>query len=229
MVAGHFEGGGDGVVHVGVSVLRQSSSKEHAAFARRQFAVLAVEGSVAAVVHGIVGLLARREVVGIFVGDDGGWLLAKLEVLVLNRPRIWHFALGVVHHGVALEVGRGEVLVLEAQAAVVEVTEAVAVELVDAPREQDFFGFRFEFAPVVEEIRVELQVYFSVIEQGVDEEVVSALRDALVGVVEVVVVEGEPQRQAADDECRQFGCRPSPLLFGLSLDELFVDVASAEF
>ena len=60
----------------------------------------------------------------------------------------------------------------------------------------------------------------------VDEFIVSADRNALIAVVEVVVVENHANRQPLDDESRQLRTFPSPLLFGVAFDELFVNVVT---
>ena len=48
--------------------------------------------------------------------------------------------------------------------------------------------------------------------------------NALVKGVEVVVVEGQPYRQTLNDEGGQIFAIPAPLLFGVALDQLFVNV-----
>src|SRR5699024_1054117 len=53
---------------------------------------------------------------------------------------------------------------------------------------------------------------------------VPAHRDPLVTVVEVVVIVGQPDGQAADDKGRQVGSLLSPLLLSVALNQLFVDV-----
>ena len=50
----------------------------------------------------------------------------------------------------------------------------------------------------------------------VDEFVVSADGNALIAVIEVVVVENHADRKALDDESRQLRTFPSPLLFGVA-------------
>lgn len=64
------------------------------------------------------------------------------------------------------------------------------------------------------------------VEHLLDDLGVAADRNALVRVVEVVVVEGEAHRQAADDEARQVLGRAAPLLGGVVLDQLGVDIGA---
>ena len=79
---------------------------------------------------------------------------------------------------------------------------------------------------VVEEVRP--HAVFHAVEQALYEPVVSTDGNALVGVVEVVVVEDEAYGQPSDDEGRQLWAFPPPLLLGISFDEPFVNVASDE-
>ena len=130
-VAGELEGGGDGLVHVVVLVAAQASGKDHVALLRRQLLVLLVEGLVPGVVDGVVGLVAGLPVRRVLARDDGLFLRAELEVLVLDDARVGDLALGVVDHGHALVVGLVERLGLEAQAAVLERAQLEVVERVD--------------------------------------------------------------------------------------------------
>ena len=50
--------------------------------------------------------------------------------------------------------------------------------------------------------------------------------NALIQRVEIVVVKGQPHRQALDDKCRQVLAVAAPLLFGVALDELLINVAA---
>lgn len=217
----------DGVVHVGVGVLRQPSAEEHVHAVVRQGAVAFIQCRVAGVVHGVVRLLAGSEVVRILIGDDGRRLCAEGEMLVLDDACVGDLALGVVDHGVALEVvGVFEHPVVEAQAAVLQPSEAVLEVLVDAAGEEGGVRQLVQFVAVGEVVGA--QAHLAAFEQGVDEAVVPTLGDALVAVVEVVVVKGEAEGQTADDEGRQFGGGTSPLLLGIALDEFFVDVLTHE-
>lgn len=47
----------------------------------------------------------------------------------------------------------------------------------------------------------------------------------MIGVVEIVVVKGHAHGQTADDKRRKLGALASPLLLGVALDKLLVDVA----
>ena len=224
--AHHVERGRHGLVHVVVLVAAQATGEHHAALARSQLSVLLVQRGVARVVDGVVRLVARLPVGRVLTRDDRGGLLTELEVLVLDDARVRHVSLGVVHHGHALVVGLVELLGLKAQRAVLERAQLVVVERVDG-------------AAVYHAVRDvglgchELGVLHAAADLGALEHVlnhlgVTAHGDALVAVVEVVVVVGEAARQAADDARRQLGAIAAPLLLGVALHELLEDVATHE-
>ena len=64
--------------------------------------------------------------------------------------------------------------------------------------------------------------------QLADELVVAPCRNALIAVVEIVVVEDQSYRQAFYDECRQVSTATSPLLLSVTLYQLFIYVAADE-
>lgn len=69
---------------------------------------------------------------------------------------------------------------------------------------------------------------FDAVEQGLDQLVVAADRNALIAVVEVIVVERIADRQALDDEGGQLRAAAAPLLLRVALDELRVDIRADE-
>lgn len=140
--------------------------------------------------------------------------------------RVYGIALGVVDDGDALMVLFLEALCLEAQAAVFELAELVAEVLVDRAGVDDFLGHRLIGDAVFEEI--DAVADFDAVKQGLDQLVVAADRDALIAVVEVVVVERIADGQALDDEGRQLRAAAAPLLLRVALDELRVDVRANE-
>ncbi len=218
-------------------------------------AVFGVEGLVAGVVDGVIGLsevklrwrtlanavgiwVCRRSrrsgsvpFRGVFAGDYGVGVgvdvgAEGLEVFVLDDAGVGHQGAGVVDHGVALVVGGVEDLCLEPQGAVFEVAVAVVEVLVDGAGVEDGVGYRFPVGAVCEEVGIEAD--FDASEEGRGEAVVSADGYALVEVVEVVVVEGHAHGQSLDYEGGELGAGAPPLLFGVAFDELLVDVAAYE-
>lgn len=154
-------------------------------------------------------------------------LLAELlEVLVLDDAGVGHGGISVVYHGVALVVGLGLHLGLEAHGAEVEVTVTILEELVELAGVDDRRRHLLPMGAVIEEVGVGAGV--DTLQQSVDEAVVASHGNALVEVVEIVVVVDQPHGQSLDDEGGQLGALAPPLLLGVALDEALVDVAADE-
>lgn len=140
------------------------------------------------------------------------------------RPR--DLTVGVVHYSVALMVGLIQYFCLKTHCAVVEFAKLEIKILVDRACVDNLLSKALPIGSVAEEIGIYLSFYS--VKQAVDKLVVSTYRDALVAVVEIVVVEDEPHGQALDDKRRQVGTLSSPLLLRISFDEPLVDVTTNE-
>ena len=226
LVADELEGGGDGLVHVVVLVAAQATGKDHVALLRRQLLILLVQGLVPGVVDGVVGLVAGLPVRRVLARDDGLFLRAELEVLVLDDARVGDLALGVVDHGHALVVGLVERLGLEAQAAVLERAQLEVVERVDGAAVDRLGG---DVGLGGDQLLVlHAAADLDALEHVGDHLGVAAHGDALVAVVEVVVVVGEAAGEALDDARGQVAAVAAPLLLGVALHERLEDIAADE-
>ena len=226
LVADELEGRGDGLVHVVVLVAAQATGEDHVALLRRQLLVLLVQGLVLGVVDGVVGLVAGLPVGWVLARDDGLVLRAELEVLVLDDARVGDLALGVVDHGHALVVGLVERLGLEAQTAVLERAQFKVVERVDGAavdRPGGDIGLGGGQLLVLH-----AAAHLDALEHVGDHLGVAAHGDALVAVVEVVVVVGEAAGEALYDARGQVAAVAAPLLLGVALHERLEDVAADE-
>ena len=226
LVADELEGGGDGLVHVVVLVAAQATGKDHVALLRRQLLVLLVEGLVLGVVDGVVGLVAGLPVGRVLARDDSLVLRAKLEVLVLDDARVGDLALGVVDHGHALVVLLVERLGLEAQAAVLQRAQLKVVERVDGAAVDRLGGDVGLGGGQL--LVLHAAADLDALEHVGDHLGVAAHGDALVAVVEVVVVVGEAAGEALDDARGQVLAVAAPLLLGVALHERLEDVAAHE-
>ena len=226
LVADELEGGGDGLVHVVVLVAAQASGEDHVALLRRQLLVLPVEGLVPGDVDGVVGLVAGLPVGRVLARDDGLVLRSELEVLVLDDARVGDLALGVVDHGHALVVGLFERLGLEAQAAVLERAQPEVVERVDGAAVDRPGGDTGLGGGQL--LVLHAAAHLDALEHVGDHLGVAAHWDALVAVVEVVVVVGEAAGEALDDARGQVLAVAAPLLLGVALHERLEDVAADE-
>lgn len=225
-VADKLEGRGDGLVHVVVLVAAQASGKDHVALLRSQLLVLLVEGLVLGVVDGVVGLVAGLPVRRVLARDDGLLLRAELEVLVLDDARVGDLALGVVDHGNALVVLLVERLGLKAQATVLERAQLKVVERVDGAAVDRLGGDVGLGGGQL--LVLHAAAHLDTLEHVGDHLGVAAHGDALVAVVEVVVVVGKAAGEALDDACGQVLAITAPLLLGVALHERLEDVAADE-
>lgn len=224
--ADELEGRGDSLVHVVVLVAAQATGEDHVALLRRQLLVLPVQRLVPGVVDGVVGLVAGLPVGRVLARDDGPVLRAELEVLVLDDAGVGDLALGVVDHGHALVILLVERLGLEAQAAVLqraqpEVVERVDGAAVDRPGGDVGLGGG-------QLLVLHAAADLDALEHVGDHLGVAAHGDALVAVVEVVVVVGEAAGEALDDARGQVAAVAAPLLLGVALHERLEDVAADE-
>lgn len=226
LVADEFEGRGDGLVHVVVLVAAQATGKDHVALLRRQLLVLLVEGLVLGVVDGVVGLVAGLPVGRVLARDDGLVLRAKLKVLVLDDARVGDLALGVVDHGHALVVLLVERLGFKAQAAVLQRAQLEVVERVDGAAVDRLGG---DIGLGGDQLLVlHAAADLDALEHVGDHLGVAAHGDALVAIVEVVVVVGKAAGEALDDARGQVLAVAAPLLLGVALHERLEDVAAHE-
>jgi len=219
----------DDVVHVVVFVFAEATAEDDILLFFAKCLILREESLIFGIIDGVIGLHAWLPFGGIFAGDDGLGLVVDglaevFEVLVLDDAGVGSVGVGVVHYGVALVVRGVEGLrfesyrtVLEGAVAEVEVlVYAAGVDYCVGEFVQAGFIFQIVYA------RADFYAFQHLANQGV----IATDGDALVEVVEVVVVEDEPDGEAADDGCGEFGAGPAPLLAGVALDQLLVDVAA---
>ena len=226
LVAYELKGRGDGLVHVVVLVAAQATGEDHVALLRRQLLVLLVEGLVLGVVDGVVGLVAGLPVGRVLARDDGFVLRAELKVLVLDDASVGNLALGVVDYGHALVVLLVEGLGLKAQAAVLQRAQLKVVERVDGAA-VDRLGGNVGLGGN-QFLVLHAAAHLDALEHVGDHLGVAAHGDALIAVVEVVVVVGEAAGEALDDACGQVLAVAAPLLLGVTLHERLEDVAADE-
>ena len=131
-------------------------------------------------------------------------------MFVLDNARVGLVVRGVVDDGVSLIVRGVFDARLETDGAPVQLAEPVAEIFVQGARIDKLAG---DLAPVALVFRKEVHASAGLDtgEQAVDEPVVTADGNALVLVVEVVVVEYEAHRESLDDERRQVLAAAAPL------------------
>ncbi len=219
---------GDSLVHIIVTILTQPATEPHTLLALSQLSVGIGQSVVLVIVDGIVRFLTGCPLQRILISDHSVGLLTELEMLVFDDARIWCLGIGIVEHRIALEIGYApQEFVLEPQRAELEFSKPVIEKGVDRTCIDHPVGHRKKSIFVGK--KVGLQPHLCTFEQFFEERGVASNRNTLESVVEVVVVEGEPQRHAAQHEGRNLVGRSTPLLFGIALDELGEDVLARQF
>ena len=221
---GKLEGLIDYLPHVEVLIHSKPSSEDDVSFAFGQFLVFFKQFGVLLVIHWVIGLLSLGPGFRVFPCDYGLWGLGGFEVLVLDDTCERGFSVGIVYDGISLVVFHIEGFELKVKPTVFELSVAVVEVLVNHSCEYDLVGHAHPLVPVVEKVGVESDL--NAFKHLFNDCGVSSDRYSLVEVIEVVVVECVPYGQSLYDECRKVPAVTSPLLFGVSLDELFVDVLS---
>ena len=145
-------------------------------------------------------------------------------MLVLNDAGVGGLGVGVVDHRVALVVVGVQHLGLKADAAVCQRPQLIAEVGVDGAGVDHPVGQSVQGGLFFQIVHPEAD--FDPLQHPFDHGGVAAVRDALIEGVEVVVVVGKADRQPPDDEGGQLGAGAAPLLGGVALDQLFVDVGA---
>ena len=114
-----FHACGDGIVHVIVFVLAESSPEYNVAVSCGKLFILLVKLVVPVVIERIIRLIAYLPLSRILVSYYGTLALAELEMLVLQDPRERSLGIGVVYYSIALEViSVGKIFRLKSQTSV---------------------------------------------------------------------------------------------------------------
>ena len=145
-------------------------------------------------------------------------------MLVLDDAGVGGLGIGVVHHGVALIVVGVQHLGLKADAAVLQSPQTVAKVGIHRAGVHHLVGQRIQRLTVSQIVHI--QAHLGALQHVFHHGGVAAVGDALIQGVEIVVVVGKTHRQALDDKGRQLSAGAAPLLAGVALDELFVDVGA---
>ena len=143
---------------------------------------------------------------------------------MLNDAGPRRLAVGVVDGCVALEAGLVEQLILKPNGAILQRTELVVKVGINGAGVDDLVSQCVQRGFVFEVIGV--QPHLDAVQKVGNHLRIAADGNTLIQRVKVVVVKGQPHRQALDDKSRQVLAVAAPLLFGVALDELFINVAA---
>ena len=220
----------DNLIHIVVFILAQTAAEDDLLLGFGQLLVFGVECAVLGIIHRIVRLIAGLPLGGVLTADDGlgqvvaVFILAELKPLVLNDTGPRRLTVGVVDRGIALEARLVQQLILKADRAVFQRAQLIVKVSVNGASVDYLVSQRIQFSLVLQIIRI--QAHLDAVQQVGNHLGVAADGDALIQRVEIVVVKGQPHRQALDDKSRQVLAVAAPLLFGVALDELLINVAA---
>ena len=145
-------------------------------------------------------------------------------MLVLNNPGIRLLPGGIVYNGVALEVFHGQLLGFKPDAAVFQRAQAIAKEFIDAA---GIDNFRRNVGLLPDQIEIiGVQPHLYPFQHFLHHGGIAAHGDALVTVIEIIVVIRKSAGQALDDKRRQLLAIPAPLLFRIVLHQLGIHIGA---
>ena len=188
----------------------------------RQRRIAPVQRGVPLVVDGVVRLVSGLPRGAVLPGNDRLGLRSIGKVLMLDHTGIGRLRIGIVHHGVALIIVGVQYLRLKPEAAILQRTQPIVKIGVNGAGIDHSFRQRRQLPPLPKEIRV--QPYLDPLQHPLHHSRVAVLGDALIPGVEVVVVIGEAYRQPPDDKGGQLRAGTAPLLLGVPLHQLFVNI-----
>ena len=143
-------------------------------------------------------------------------------MLMLYDARIGNLILRIVYHRIALIILDIQYFRFKTQAAVFQCAEAFLKIPVDHAGKDTLFCQAVIIRPIRKIIHAgthlcPLQYFFHHGRKPAD-------RDALIQIVEIIVIIYKTHRQPADDKGRQFRAFPPPLLFRITLYQFFIDI-----
>ena len=143
---------------------------------------------------------------------------------MLDDPGPWCLPVCVVDNRIPLEIRHIEQFRLEAHRAIFQRSELIFEECVDRPRIQDPVCQRGKLLAVFEEVHA--KPHFDPFQHPLHHRGVTAHRDPLITRVEIVVIEGQPDRKPFDDERGKLRARSAPLLLRVATYQLLIDIGS---
>ena len=141
---------------------------------------------------------------------------------MLDDPGVGCLSVGVIHGGVALEVGHVQQLGLKTDGAVLQCAQRIVKVGINGAGVDNPLCQSIQLVLVFQIVHT--QTHLDALQQIFHQPGIAADGDALIERVEVVVVEGQAHGQALDDEAGQLVAGTAPLLLRVTLDELFIDV-----
>ena len=187
-----------------------------------QSTVLRVQGIVPLVIDGIIGFISGVPFRAVFPADDCFWLGAEFKVLMLDDAGKRRLRVRVVYHGVPLVIFHVQDFRFKANAAVLQGAELIVKERVNRPGVYNGLCHAVPLLPVFQIILI--QNNLDARKHFLHNCSVTADGNSLIEGIEVVVIISETNRKPLDDEGRQLRAGPPPLLAGVAVYQLLIDV-----
>ena len=134
---------------------------------------------------------------------------------MLNDPGVRHLTGGIIDHCIALIIVHRQLLRLKPDTAVGQGAEPVVIERVNHAGEQRASGNIRQLPAQVKVVCIQLNI--RALQQLFHNLVVPAHGDALIPVIEIIVVKSKPNRKPLDDKRGQRFAVPPPLLLRIAL------------
>ena len=134
------------------------------------------------------------------------------------------FPVCIIHCGISLKIRYIQHFRLKPDTPVFQCSQFIVEISVNRPGINYLLRQTIQFRFIFQIIR--LQTDFNAIQHIRDHLRVTADRDPLIKRIEIIIVKGQAYRKSFDDESRQFRAEPSPLLFRVPFDQLFINIRS---
>lgn len=212
------------MVHIVVAVLGKATTEDSVTLLS-QSTIFLGELTIFCISNWVVRLCARLPLGWVLAGNYCALgSTAAIEVAMLDNASIRGFAVGEVHNSHTLIVSNIELFMLKAQGAVLQAAIAVVEVAVQFACIDNLIGNRLPMVTVIEKVTIQFDI--CPLKQARDKGVITTTRNALEGVVEVVIIVGKTDRQATDNIGWKVAAIPTPLLFGIALDKGVIDICS---
>ena len=143
-------------------------------------------------------------------------------MLVFDDPGIRCIRICIIYRSIALEIIRIQNLSFKSDAVVFQISVTVIIITVNGAGVNNFFCKAIPMSFVFQIIGVQLHI--DTLKHILNHGSISANRDSLVERIKIVGIKGKTDRQAADDEGRQFITGTTTLLLRVALDQFFIDI-----
>ena len=223
--------GGDGFVHVVISISAEAAAKDEVRFPAGEFAVLGEFVAVGGGVDWVIWLVFTGPRFAVFADDDGlagaGGVAAGgafgVEMLKLVYASELLVEVGVVHDWATLKIVDGQDFFLEVEGAPLELAVLIVVKTVDraSVNGQDARPAELGEGGVgkIVDAETEVEVLAATSNHGLKPSVIAVHRKALVSIFEIIIIVIITDGEALDDFGREVFGGSLPLLGGVIFDE----------